>query len=235
MLGPMKAKINVSYGSRWKIGSSRLACTNLSVPFHELTIPVYSLWQHPQIVPLLHTPDFVLQKLRTGSPLMTPGLARGPPFPSKAKENAIVAIASLETPTVPMVVGICEVDVSSLQQVQGAKGHAVRSEQWAGDEVWSWNPNGKPGGNAPAQLEGWDAKDSDENLPAALERLSVEGNEDDVDGGGVSLGGETEHKDNHGPHNGYVEGEDAEAFEKLCEEVRELTTKGGSSTSLRDV
>lgn len=28
---------------------------------------VYTLWKHPRIVPLLHTPDVVLQKLRGGS------------------------------------------------------------------------------------------------------------------------------------------------------------------------
>ncbi|KMU86191.1 hypothetical protein CIHG_03979 [Coccidioides immitis H538.4] len=42
---------------------------------------VYTLWQNPGIVPLLHTQSLVMDKLYGGADLMIPGLANGPPFP----------------------------------------------------------------------------------------------------------------------------------------------------------
>src|SRR5690242_18506396 len=87
---------------------------------------------------------------------MTPGLQRGPPFPKEATKGAVVAIASLEAPTVPMAVGTCLIDVSSLGSTQGMKGHAVETFHWAGDELWSWGTGNKPGRDAPASIEGWD-------------------------------------------------------------------------------
>lgn len=108
---------------------------------------------------------------------MTPGLARGPPFPSGAIINSIVAIASLERPSVPRVVGVCEIDVSSLQQVQGAKGHAVRGYHWDGDEIWGWSQSGKSGSDAPEVIEGWDTSDGPNNLPDRLEDLSLKGHD----------------------------------------------------------
>lgn len=87
---------------------------------------------------------------------MTPGLANGPPFPSGAVKGAAVAVASLDTPTVPVFVGVCEIDVSALGEVQGTKGHAVRGLHWEGDELWAWSSSSRPGQPSPEYLEGWD-------------------------------------------------------------------------------
>lgn len=65
---------------------------------------VYTLWKHPQLVPLLHTHEPVVKKLQGGADLMIPGLAGGPPFPEKAKKGAIVAVASTDRPSVPVAV-----------------------------------------------------------------------------------------------------------------------------------
>nr|OQO31527.1 hypothetical protein B0A51_01294 [Rachicladosporium sp. CCFEE 5018] len=145
---------------------------------------IYTLWNHPGIVPLLHTPEIVVKKLRGGADLMTPGLARGPPFPKKAREGAVVGVASLERPSVPVSVGVCEIDVSALEQVQGAKGHAMETLHWAGDELWSYSTGARPGQEPPEAIEGWQrAIDGDE--------LSVGGliidEEDDDEGGGVPV------------------------------------------------
>lgn len=186
---------------------------------------VYTLWHNPGLVPLLHTPEVVLRKLRGGADLMTPGLARGPPFPSKATKDAIVAIASLEDATVPMVVGVCEIDVSALQQVQGSKGHAVRGVHWAGDEIWAWSTSGKPGGKAPDHIGGWDTEEETSNLDKEMETLHTEdpeeGLDDDQDDGGVALNNPSEQT-----HNEYVDGEDALPYEKVDVEDKELSTKG---------
>lgn len=124
------------------------------------TAAVYTLWKNPGIVPLLHTPSMVVSKLQGGADLMIPGLA-GPPFPAGAKKDAVVAIASLDSPSVPLVVGVCEIDVSSLKKAQGEKGHAVQIVHWFRDELWDWSTSGKSGAAAPETLPGWVHKDND--------------------------------------------------------------------------
>lgn len=122
---------------------------------------VYTLWHNPRLVPLLHTPLVVVEKLQGGADLMIPGVQRGPPFPHKAVKGAIVAIASLEAPTVPMAVGTCAVDVSALGRVQGLKGTAVTTFHWAGDELWAWSATSTPGSEPPDTIAGWDDDGTD--------------------------------------------------------------------------
>ncbi|KAF9870992.1 hypothetical protein CkaCkLH20_11409 [Colletotrichum karsti] len=145
---------------------------------------VYTLWANTDIVPLLHTPGIVVKKLQTGADLMTPGLFGGPPFPEKARKGAVVAIASLENPSVPVAVGQCEIDVSALQAVRGAKGHAVKNLHWFGDEVWSFSTDGKPGRTAPEEIAGWVKVLEVRGLIENLSGLSLE---DQDEGGGASL------------------------------------------------
>lgn len=132
---------------------------------------VYSLWHNARILPLLHTPAFVMGKLFGGADLMTPGLANGPPFPSGAVKGAAVAVASLDHRTVPVFLGVCEIDVAGLGEVQGTKGHAVRGLHWEGDELWAWSSSSRPGQSAPEYLEGWD--DEVKSANEAVEQLSL--------------------------------------------------------------
>ncbi|CBF88269.1 putative RNA binding protein Ligatin/Tma64 [Aspergillus nidulans FGSC A4] len=141
---------------------------------------VYMLWHNANIVPLLHTPEFVMGKLRSGADLMTPGLANEPPFDERAVKGAVVAVASLDRVAVPLFVGVCEIDVSALGEVQGTKGHAVRGIHWEGDELWAWSPSSRPGVPAPEYLEGWD--EVEEEREAGIEE-KVQGLElEDKDG-----------------------------------------------------
>ncbi|KAJ5491150.1 hypothetical protein N7539_002717 [Penicillium diatomitis] len=136
---------------------------------------VYTLWQNPGLVSLLYTPEMVMQKLRGGADLMTPGLANEPPFPERAVKGAVVAVAGLDSHSVPRFVGVCEIDVAALKEVQGAKGHAVRGLHWEGDELWAWSPSSRPGCPAPEYLKGWDEGASDtEELNAAAEGLGLD-------------------------------------------------------------
>ena len=157
---------------------------------------------------------------------MTPGLARGPPFPAKATKGAVVAIASLEKPSIPMVVGVCEIDVSKLQEVQGAKGHAVRGEHWDGDEIWAWSSSGKPGASAPDEIGGWNIVNDHTDLREGIEHLAVDDHEEDADEGGVPLEKEVEDTQKVEPRNEHIEGEDPESYTKAAEDEKQLSTKG---------
>jgi translation initiation factor 2D len=183
---------------------------------------VYTLWHNPKIVPLLYTPLVVVEKMQGGADLMTPGLQRGPPFPAKATKGAVVAIASLEAPTVPMAVGTCEIDVSSLEKVQGMKGQAVSTFHWAGDELWSWSTSNKPGRDPPNTLQGWDEDDEETSLAERTAAVDL----DDQDGG-VELGADPAERSKAEQAQG-VEGEDAPPNKDFIDviEDKELSTKG---------
>ncbi|QDS77004.1 hypothetical protein FKW77_006114 [Venturia effusa] len=174
---------------------------------------VYTLWHNPGILPLLHTHEIVITKLQGGADLMIPGLAGGPPFPEGAKKGAIVAVASASSPTVPLMVGVCEVDVSALGRVQGEKGHAVQNIHWSGDELWSWNATAGNGGReAPSELNGW-CEDTDEveNLQAQTAALDLKDEEQETDGG-VPLANSVDGRDE-------LEGEDSTDGEMSTKEI----------------
>ncbi|KAK4633928.1 Translation machinery-associated protein 64 [Fulvia fulva] len=145
---------------------------------------VYTLWRNPDMVPLLHTPGIVVKKLQGGADLMTPGLAGGPPFPPNAKKGAIVAVASTDNPSVPVAVGVCEIDVSALERVQGAKGHAVENMHWAGDELWNYSTGSKPGQEPPEEIDGWVKVLEARGLAEKVQEMSLDAGEGE---GGVPL------------------------------------------------
>ncbi|KAJ5574919.1 hypothetical protein N7450_008818 [Penicillium hetheringtonii] len=91
-----------------------------------------------------------------------PGLANDPPFDPRAVKGSPVAVATINSHTVPLFVGICEIDVSALGEVQGTKGHAIRGLHWQGDELWAWSSSSRPGRPAPEYLEGWDEEETEE-------------------------------------------------------------------------
>lgn len=157
---------------------------------------------------------------------MTPGLARGPPFPAGATKGSTVAIASLEKPTVPLVVGVCAIDISSLSEVRGSKGHAVQSLHWDGDEIWRWNQAGELGGSAPEKIESWASESEGETYD--LERHVTEmtihrSNPDSL----ASNMRRDDSNDNDKPaENPCVGGEDDAAYEKVSISQMEMSTKG---------
>lgn len=152
---------------------------------------VYSCWQNPGLVPLLHSQDFVVEKLQAGADLMTPGLMGGPPWPEGAKQGAVVAVAGLGSESVPMWVGVCKIDVSALGRVQGMKGAAVEGLHWCGDEIWNWSQTGNGGGRAPERIEGW--FEQNRSLEESVNQLELddEDEEEAQEDGGVSLDAST--------------------------------------------
>jgi len=154
---------------------------------------------------------------------MTPGLAGGPPFPPLAKKGAIVAVASTDKPSVPVSVGTCLIDVSELGSVQGAKGHAVQTAHWAGDEIWSYGASGRPGKPPPEELPGWLSQEVDtDNLAQATADLKLE---DEDEQGGVPL--HEPSAPDHGRSQVMEAGKDLETTEEVLAQadVKEMTTK----------
>ena len=119
--------------------------------------------------------------MKGGADLMTPGLA-GPPFPKKANKEAIVAVADLDSPSVPVAVGTCRRDISALATTQGEKGCAVETFHWAGDELWNWSTSGKSGSSPPDNLDGWLEDDSD-NITDDTGALTLDDGQDHDPGG----------------------------------------------------
>lgn len=155
-------------------------------------------------MPLLHTHSPVFEKLQTGADLMIPGLI-GPPFPTGANKGKLVGIATSESPTVAMAVGVCDVDVCGLSKVVGERGRAVRIVHWVGDEIFNYG--GHPG-FVPESVE----------MPVAAGDVDVEEAAEEL--GGVSLegydGGEKKNE----------RGKGKEKMEEGGEEIRELSTRG---------
>lgn len=160
---------------------------------------VYTLWQNPAIIPLLHTQDFVVEKLKGGADMMVPGLVGGPPWPEKATTGSVVAIASANPAkdTVPVWIGRCEIDISALGDVKGSKGRAIKGLQWVGDELWSWSSiPGISGSSEPDKIEGWTGLNhiTDGRLDSRIEedtaQLHLDDDEQDdevQEDGGVTL------------------------------------------------
>ena len=160
---------------------------------------------------------------------MTPGLARGPPFPTSARKGSVVAIASLERPSVPLVVGVCEIDVAGLQEVVGAKGHAVRGKHWEGDEIWAWGQGGSSGRRAPESLEEWDSNNGMKELGEQFGKAIVDDSEDDQGEGGVSVDLAASEHEKPPRRNDFVEGEDGGPYEEVTIEEKQFSTKGKTS------
>lgn len=138
---------------------------------------------------------------------MTPGLA-GPPFPAGAKKDAVVAIASLDSPSVPVAVGVCEVEIASLRRAQGEKGRAVRTVHWFGDELWDWSTSGKAGSAAPESLQRWIHEEDVEALAEKTDDVDLD--DEDEGSGGVALQQENPPQSKQaGQRRDLVEGEDA--------------------------
>ena len=136
---------------------------------------VYTLWNNPAIVPLLHTPEPVVEdNLRHGADLMIPGLVKAPnvKWDSRARVGSIVAVAGTRHDTVPLWIGFCHIDVANLpDNIRGQKGVAVKAIHWAGDECWRWRALGSGGQEPPDSVEGWAGLTAP--LSSGVEQLSL--------------------------------------------------------------
>jgi translation initiation factor 2D len=121
-------------------------------------------------------------------------------------------------------VGECEIDVSALKEVRGAKGHAVKGLHWDGDEIWAWAQSGAAKGvPAPDHIEGWDVEAVDP-VSDGVQALDLSKSEDEADEGGVAV------PNGQGSRNEFVDGELIQSYEEVQVEHKEMSTKGMQSS-----
>lgn len=103
------------------------------------------------------------------------------------------------------------------------KGHAVSTFHWAGDELWSWNPNGKPGSEPPAVLQGWEEEVEDSGLASQTAGMDLQDDQE----GGIALNPDLTERSEAEKAQG-VEGESIPSLKDAVEVVddQELSPKG---------
>ena len=88
--------------------------------------------------------------------------------------------------------------------------------------------HGKPGAAAPLQIDGWGSQDTASDLNQGIGTLNVEDEEED-DGGGVSLSENPEEPPRDKSWNEHVEGEEMKPYESVEED--NFSTKGEPETT----
>ncbi|CAN6596958.1 hypothetical protein TRVA0_001S03576 [Trichomonascus vanleenenianus] len=75
---------------------------------------LFTLWQCPYLCPILLTPEGTIDNLQSGADLMARGVFD--PLPERAPKGSVVAIATLKRPTVPVAVGIAQIDCHNISE-----------------------------------------------------------------------------------------------------------------------
>ncbi|KAI7857575.1 hypothetical protein BDC45DRAFT_500145 [Circinella umbellata] len=105
---------------------------------------VYTLWQHPDTLPLLYTWGPVIHRLTEGADLMIPGLVLGPEgkLPD-LKVGDLVAITIKGYPY-PLAVGTMTLPTSEIRVRSGMKGKAVHIIHVYRDFLWAMGDKSDP-------------------------------------------------------------------------------------------
>lgn len=80
---------------------------------------VFTLWEAPYILKKLYTPIYTIERLQNGADLMIPGVFD--PLPENCPRGTVVAINTVQSPTVTMAVGVTLTAVSDITDDQTGK------------------------------------------------------------------------------------------------------------------
>lgn len=80
---------------------------------------VLTLWECPYLLKKLYTPIYTIERLQNGADLMTPGVFD--PLPENCPAGTVVAIHTVQSPTVPMAVGVTLTNCSEITETQTGK------------------------------------------------------------------------------------------------------------------
>ncbi|ORY95679.1 hypothetical protein BCR43DRAFT_493418 [Syncephalastrum racemosum] len=105
---------------------------------------VYTMWEHPDILPKLYTWGPVVHKLMDGADLMIPGLVPGPDgtLPDLPKD-ALVAITIKGYPY-PLAIGTMALPTKDIRPRSGMKGKAVHIIHVYHDHLWAMGDKSEP-------------------------------------------------------------------------------------------
>lgn len=95
---------------------------------------IYTLWAISGILPVVLTNSFVIERLLDNANLMLPGCI--PPFDKRMTKSCLVGIANYKTPDVVMAIGICALNLTQFDDVQGRQGTAVIVKHYVNDELF---------------------------------------------------------------------------------------------------
>lgn len=95
---------------------------------------IYTLWTISGVLPVVLTNSFVIERIMDNANLMLPGCI--PPFDKRMTKNTLVGIANYKTPDVVMAIGICALNLTQFDDVQGRQGTAVIVKHFVGDELF---------------------------------------------------------------------------------------------------
>lgn len=95
---------------------------------------IYTLWSISNILPVVLTNSFVIERILDNANLMLPGCI--PPFDKRMTKGALVGIASYKSPDVVMAIGVCALNLTQFDDVQGRQGTAVIVKHFLGDELF---------------------------------------------------------------------------------------------------
>lgn len=80
---------------------------------------VLTLWECPYLLEKLYTPIYTIERLQNGADLMVPGVFD--PLPENCPAGTVVAIHTVQSPTVPMAVGVTLTNCSEITENQTGK------------------------------------------------------------------------------------------------------------------
>ncbi|KAA8916766.1 hypothetical protein TRICI_001064 [Trichomonascus ciferrii] len=80
---------------------------------------VLTLWGCPYLLKKLYTPIYTIERLQNGADLMVPGVFD--PLPENCPTGTVVAIHTVQSPTVPLAVGVTLTNCSDITEEQTGK------------------------------------------------------------------------------------------------------------------
>lgn len=96
---------------------------------------IYTLWTISGILPIVLTNSFVIERIMNNANLMLPGCI--PPFDKRMTKNTLVGVANYKSPDVVMAIGICALNLTQFDDVQGRQGTAVIIKHFVNDELFN--------------------------------------------------------------------------------------------------
>ncbi|KAI8145920.1 hypothetical protein BJV82DRAFT_602744 [Fennellomyces sp. T-0311] len=105
---------------------------------------VYTLWQHPDALPVLYTWSPVIHRLTEGADLMIPGLVLGPEGKLPDLDTGDLVAITIKGYPYPLAVGTMALPTSEIRVRSGMKGKAVHLVHVYRDYLWAMGDKSDP-------------------------------------------------------------------------------------------